>query len=342
MISYIEKHKTVYIIMVIIFLSALLFIGAYNYVEKNVTIAIDGNRKEIKTFSKQVAQLLNEEGIELDERDYINVSTESKLKDNMEIVIKRAIPVIIHTPDKKIETKSVANTVGELLVSLNIEVDDNDIVNPSLEEKIIANTEIFVTKVDEITKTEKVDIPYQVVTNKNMDLHKGKVIKVQAGKNGIKEVKVREVYENGQLKIREVLEENIINKPIPEIVEVGTKEYLVTSRGNVSYRKSLTMVATGYDLSYESTGKRPGDKGYGLTASGTKARPGVVAVDPKVIPLGTKLYIKSLDGTKDYGFAIAEDTGGAIRGNRIDLFFQSRSEALKFGRKKVLVYILDW
>ncbi len=72
------------------------------------------------------------------------------------------------------------------------------------------------------------------------------------------------------------------------------------------------MTATAYDLSYESCGKRPGDKYYGITASGTKARVGAVAVDPRVIPLGTKLYVESLDGTKDYGFCTAEDTGGGL------------------------------
>ena len=100
------------------------------------------------------------------------------------------------------------------------------------------------------------------------------------------------------------------------------------------------MNATAYDLSFASTGKRPGDRGWGITASGTRARPGVVAVDPKVIPLGTTLYIQSLDGSKDYGFAIAEDKGGAIKGNRIDLFYDSNSEAMNFGRRQVKVYIL--
>ncbi len=100
------------------------------------------------------------------------------------------------------------------------------------------------------------------------------------------------------------------------------------------------MTATAYDLSFQSTGKRPGDRYYGITASGTKARPGVVAVDPRVIPLGTRLYVQSLDGTKDYGFAIAEDKGGAIKGNKIDLFFETANEVRRFGRRKVKVYIL--
>ena len=105
--------------------------------------------------------------------------------------------------------------------------------------------------------------------------------------------------------------------------------------------RSIFMEATAYDLSFESCGKNPGDKNYGITASGTQARPGIVAVDPKVIPLGTKLYIESMDGTGSYGYASAEDTGGAIKGNIIDLFFTNRSDALSFGRRQVKVYILD-
>lgn len=114
----------------------------------------------------------------------------------------------------------------------------------------------------------------------------------------------------------------------------------VSSSNSVSSSKTMVMNASAYDLSYQSTGKRPGDRGYGITASGMKAGPGVVAVDPKVIPLGTKLYIESMDGTKDYGHAIAGDTGGAIKGKRIDLFFSSNSAARQFGRRNVRVKIV--
>ncbi len=106
-------------------------------------------------------------------------------------------------------------------------------------------------------------------------------------------------------------------------------------------KRSIVMNASAYDLSFESCGKRPGDKYYGITASGTKAKPGTVAVDPKVIPLGTKLYVESMDGTGSYGVATAEDKGGAIKGNRIDLFYANRSDALQFGRRQVKVYIMN-
>lgn len=103
-----------------------------------------------------------------------------------------------------------------------------------------------------------------------------------------------------------------------------------------SYSKVLDCKATAYDDSYASNGK------WGaVTAMGTDLRPGVVAVDPKVIPLGTKLYIESTDDWPDYGYAVAEDVGGAIKGNKVDLFFKSSKTVYNFGRRNVKVYILD-
>ena len=103
-----------------------------------------------------------------------------------------------------------------------------------------------------------------------------------------------------------------------------------------NYSKKLTVTATAYDTSPSSNG------GHSKTALGLTPKYGIVAVDPKVIPLGTKLYIESADGGKSwsYGYCIAGDTGGAIKGNKVDLCFESKSECRKFGRKSATVYIL--
>lgn len=93
------------------------------------------------------------------------------------------------------------------------------------------------------------------------------------------------------------------------------------------YSRSIVMKATGYSA-YD-----PGNSSY--TSRGSFLHKGLVAVDPNVIPLGTRLYIPG------YGYAIADDTGGAIYGNKIDLAFDSHAEALQFGVQRVTVYILD-
>ena len=118
-------------------------------------------------------------------------------------------------------------------------------------------------------------------------------------------------------------------EPVNDVVVVG-KPSIAVSRSSYSRKKSMTMHASAYDTSPQTL---PGSTGR--TATGIQARYGVVAVDPRVIKLGTYVYVEG------YGFAIAADTGGAIKGNRIDLCFNSRREALNFGRKTVKVHILE-
>ena len=117
---------------------------------------------------------------------------------------------------------------------------------------------------------------------------------------------------------------------VPESEEVDTVEAIEASGDyidNMAYSSAISMEASAY---------LPGDgNGAGITATGIRAGYGVAAVDPGVIPLGTRLYIPG------YGEAIAADTGGAIYGYRIDLCMESYSEAMQFGRRNVTVYVLD-
>ena len=105
---------------------------------------------------------------------------------------------------------------------------------------------------------------------------------------------------------------------------------ITTSDGQVlSYVDVLTCEATSYCI-------------HGYTASGTPSRYGAIAVDPNYIPLGTRMYIVTTDGSWVYGVATAEDTGGAIKGYIIDLFFDDYSTCIQFGRRDCTVYILEW
>ena len=143
-----------------------------------------------------------------------------------------------------------------------------------------------------------------------------------------------------RLKLKELMYHSGENEEEDEIT-TGQTAQTATSRGGFRFNSQMDMVATAYDLSYESCGKYPDHPEYGITASGTKAQPGTVAVDPDVIPLGTKLYIASTDGSPDYGFATALDTGSAIKGYRVDLFMEDKADAINFGVRQVKVYILE-
>jgi 3D (Asp-Asp-Asp) domain-containing protein len=132
-----------------------------------------------------------------------------------------------------------------------------------------------------------------------------------------------------------------INKKLNEALLEREDELqqVITDRANVKIRQSsahqvLDIVATAYASGYEDNGPW-NDK----THIGTKVRPGIIAVDPRVIPLGSKVYIEFEDGRGMY--AVAEDTGGAIKGNRIDIVMSNREKAQDFGIQDVKVYVLD-
>lgn len=238
--------------------------------------------------------------------------------------------------------KTSCKTVKELLSDLKIKVDDDDIVIPDLDTELKSEGKISIIKVDVKVIEKEVEAPFKTIKKKNKELsHKQSKILVQ-GVNGKNKVKCKEYYAGDKLIKEEVIHVETLVKPIDQVFEEGTKDVFTNDRGDFTARKAIKMVATAYEAGPRSTGKRPGDKGYGITASGARAKRGTVAVDPRVIPLGTKLYIKSLTpGVPDYGFAIAQDTGGAIKGNKIDLFMDTVWECLQFGRRPVMVYILQ-
>lgn len=122
-------------------------------------------------------------------------------------------------------------------------------------------------------------------------------------------------------------QDGVVTNDLHRLLKYYSDKIVVDSDEPASYKQMLRMEATAYTTQ---------DPGCGLyTARGNLLRKGLVAVDPRVIPLGTKLYIPS------YGYAVADDTGGAIKGLRIDLAYDSRYDALQFGRRMITVYILE-
>lgn len=126
----------------------------------------------------------------------------------------------------------------------------------------------------------------------------------------------------------------------PEVIK-REEGVLEASDGTlIEYTGVMQLEATAYCACHECCGKWPGNKWYGITATGTRAKVGTIAVDPRVIPLGTKVYVEGLYGANNYGYATAEDTGGAIKGKIIDLYFNTHRETINWGRQQVKVYIL--
>lgn len=328
-------------ILTVLAIAASISLGAYMYSAKVITLELDGNEWEINTYAETVSDLLEEEEIILDSLAYINLPLDTELVNDMKIIIKSPKLYTLSMGETMDEVKSIYTKVRDVLNDLNIQLGELDYVEPDLDQHLSSGDTIDIYRIrEEIEEVEEV-IPHDKIVRKNDKIDIGTSKVIQEGKDGMKIKEYKKIYKNGELVQTFQAGESIVEEAIPTITEQGTKSVARTSRGNINYRKTLTMTATAYNNSYASTGKRPGDKYWGITASGTKARVGAVAVDPRVIPLGTRLYVESLDGTGDYGFCVAEDTGGAIKGNKIDLFFNTAGEVRRFGRRKVKVYILD-
>ncbi len=241
------------------------------------------------------------------------------------------ITVIAKSQGINQEFHTSQKTVGAALKEIGVDLDSTDKVSPSRNEAVKNNLKITVVKVTEKTETAIEPIPFKTTTDIDTNLKPGQIKEIKAGVPGEMKVEYKVRYEDGKLvKHTPTGVKNVLRQPVTRVVTMGPrKTTATTSRGSHNVRKVMKMRATGYCAS--SCGKHSN----GITAIGLRAKKGVVAVDPRVIPYRTKMYIEG------YGMAIAGDCGGAIKGNRIDLCFNSRAEAIRFGRRTVTVQILD-
>ncbi len=189
---------------------------------------------------------------------------------------------------------------------------------------------ISVVRVKNVVEFVKQPIAFDSVKTFTTELRLGQVRLSSAGKPGERLTRYVVCYEDGKPVKRTPIGSEVAKKPVDKVVRIGSRgEY--TSRGEFHTRRMLTMWATAYEPGPRSCGKYA----TGRTSCGLRAGYGVVAVDPKVIPLGSKLYVEG------YGYAVAGDQGRAIKGKRIDLGFETVREALNFGSKRVVVHVLD-
>lgn len=330
-----------YIVILTVVALVITGVTAFSVLAKGVTI-VDGDKViQVTSFNSSVGDLIEGKGIKLGEQDRIIPETGVPLEDHMEIVIKRAVEVYLTVRGQQSPVMTSADTISQMLAEEGVELGVEDIIEPGLDAPITPGMDISVVRVSHRIETVEKEVPFKTIARTNDEAYKGIETVISKGSNGTIRESILITYHDGQEADREVTEEEVVKAPVDQLVEKGTKDIIVTSRGDVRIKKAIYMTSTAYDATFESTGKHPGDPGYGITRSGTQVRPGVVAVDPKVIPLGSKLYVKSLDGRADYGFASAEDTGGAVKGNKIDLYYESPEDVRKYGRRKVLVYILE-
>lgn len=292
-----------------------------------------GTQTQHVTSSQTVGDFLKERGITPAPLDYVHPSATTPLVDNLVIDYAPAVSVKLVTASGVKTVVTTADDVGALLEEQDIHLEKHDVVNPSLSDPIVPNSTIRISRIMQWTASEKHHIAQRTVHRIDFSLPPGQSRIVKAGQPGLALTMVDYTQTDGKLHKR-IVERRLLRKPEERVIAEGVGTYAAIADfaryglQKTSYIAStaLDMVATAY------TAQCGGCSGY--TAIGYRAGHGIVAVDPHVIPLGSRLYIPG------YGFAIAGDTGGAIIGRRIDLGFDSLDDAMAFGRRAVKVYTL--
>ena len=328
--KYINKENIIRFIFISIIFATISFLV---FSKKTITVVIDGERSTFTTYKGTVQEALQNHNIYIDSKDKISPSLNSKLNHKSNIYIKRAISVQVTLDGKILKLKSAEENVSTMLKTEGITLNDLDKINPSKETKLSKNLAIDIVRVNKKTFTDNSTIAFDTLTKKDDNLANTVTNTLQEGVNGEKAVTTEITYENGKEISRKEVNETILKKPVDKIVCVGTLPVLPISRGGdpITYRNVLNVRATAYSAIHGI--------GNTYTYSGRKAVHdpngySTIAVDPSVIPLGSKVFVEG------YGFAYAADTGTAIIGNTIDVFFDTLQEANNWAVKYVKVYIL--
>ena len=301
---------------------------------KAVVLSIDGESRELITHSDTVRELLKSQKIQLSEKDKVNLPLDTALTKGLAVNIRRAVDITVVVDGNELALRTAEETIDRMLFAEGIELRDKDRVVPTKESEIASGMKIEIVRIDIKNITETKAIKFKEVVKSKSNLPNN-IRKVEAeGKDGEKKITYQVAYENGKEVSRKIIKEVISKTPIDKVIVQGTYPLMPVSRSGrtISYSKVIQMKATAY-WAVRGVGKT-------YTASGKKAVRdeagySTIAVDPKLFPYGTKMFVEG------YGFAVAADTGTAIKGHKVDVYFNTKKEALNWGLKNVKVYILE-
>ncbi|OIQ59324.1 cell wall-binding protein YocH precursor [Moorella thermoacetica] len=286
---------------------------------KQVDIYADGQARQVTINQWLVGDFQSRKQENLRIGDWILPLPGGWFWPGLKLFMARGTPVAAEVAGENIWPREAVSVASELLAREGITLGPRDRVETNLGSEE-PRQYIRVIRVEDSIEVQQQPVDPPVVRRPDRYLAPGQEKVVQEGQPGVRYYKYQVRKENGVEIERRLLETWVEIQPTPKIIAYGSRDYLeVSARAG----DTLMLIAT----AYTHTGNR--------TATGIWPYRGVVAVDPQVIPLGTRLYVEG------YGYAVAQDTGGLIKGNRIDLFMDSEGEAIRWGRRPVIVRILD-
>ena len=336
----------------------------------HVNVSIDGSTQEVTLYGGTVLDALKEAGVKFSDDMACSESVDAPLEDGMELTVTRLAAFTVTADGKTSSYKISPGTVGEALERCGYTLGEDDRLNVPEDRRLTSGMRIVIQRVEIVEETETEEIDYGVQYVSSSDLPQGDTQLLSAGLKGEKELVYRATYVDGKLEDRELLSEEVKSGPVKKIVKRGTGmpttapklEFIDDGSGatpdptpmtpgrkpsvtvsadpgaltdpwgnEVSYTRTITGTCTAYCI--------PG----GTTSIGLEAVRGVIAVDPEVIPYGTRMYVASPDGKIIYGYGVAGDTGGACMAGDIiaDLCYDTLEECSIIGRREMVLYILD-
>ena len=306
-----------------------------------VTVVKDGEQVKLLSNGGKVSDILEQAGVTVDENQISYPAADSEITGDCEIRVLDATPVSITADGETNEVLLPDGTVEEALKLGSVKLGKDDILDVKRTEPISKVDSITIKRVTYKDETVSESIPFDKVKENSDEIDLGETEIKSEGVDGEKAVVKRVKYIDGERDSSETIAEKVVKKPVDEVTLVGTKgaasadgagSFTDENGVEVSYKYKLTGSGTAYTAASGA-----------LTATGTPVYEGGVAVNPNLIPYGSKLYIESTDGSRVYGYAKAIDTGGALMDGSavVDLFYFSLDACYSWGRRDVNVYVIE-
>ena len=347
-VSRVLRRKVFLIRLYIVLLSLILVLALLALISQaalaKTYVVTDGDRVvTYTTFASEPETVLEQLGLSLNQND---TYTTQAVEGAAAITVRRAQKITVHYHGQTTLVTSFGETAGELLSRLGLDVTGEDVVSHGLEEETYDGMELRVDRPEILRQVYTAAIPHPVSRCSDPTLPVGTEAVLTPGSDGEMRCTAEITYLGGQEASRQVLSETVTRQPVAEIIAVGTGSAPAVSEKPVIADGRITL-PTGEVLTYtrtdtvRATAYTHTDRGCDtVTATGTRVHRGTAAVDPRFIPYGTRMFIVSSDGSYVYGIAAAEDCGGDIKGDRMDLYLPTHAQCTAFGRRVCTVYFL--
>ena len=347
-VSRVLRRKVFLIRLYIVLLSLILVLALLALISQaalaKTYVVTDGDRVvTYTTFASEPETVLEQLGLSLNQND---TYTTQAVEGAAAITVCRAQKITVHYHGQTTLVTSFGETAGELLSRLGLDVTGEDVVSHGLEEETYDGMELRVDRPEILRQVYTAAIPHPVSRCSDPTLPVGTEAVLTPGTDGEMRCTAEITYLGGQEASRQVLSETVTRQPVAEIIAVGTgsapavSEKPVIADGRITFPTGEVLTYTRTDT-VRATAYTHTDRGCDtVTATGTRVHRGTAAVDPRFIPYGTRMFIVSSDGSYVYGIAAAEDCGGDIKGDRMDLYLPTHAQCTAFGRRVCTVYFL--